>query len=41
MVVFAVGDLDIQFPFVPYDVQKELMKKVVECIDKVRNLTVP
>jgi hypothetical protein len=35
MVVFTVGDVDIQFPFVPYDVQKELMKKVLECIQKV------
>jgi len=35
MPVFSVDDLDIHFPFDPYDVQKDLMTKVVECINIV------
>jgi hypothetical protein len=35
MPVFNVGELEIQFPFEPYDVQKDLMTKVIECIDTV------
>ncbi|CAG7693054.1 unnamed protein product [Allacma fusca] len=37
MPVFKIDDLDIHFPFEPYDVQKDLMSKVVECLRMRQN----
>jgi len=33
--VVQIDDLEVNFPFEPYDIQKHLMSKVVECIKTV------
>ncbi len=35
MPVFPIDELDVHFPFEPYDVQKELMRRVIDCVKNV------
>lgn len=37
MTTVTIRDIDVKFPFTPYDIQKDYMTKVIECLDTHRN----
>ncbi|XP_045480526.1 regulator of telomere elongation helicase 1 homolog [Harmonia axyridis] len=37
MVITKINDIDVIFPFEPYDIQKNYMSKVIECLSLERN----
>ncbi|KAL3265782.1 hypothetical protein HHI36_009980 [Cryptolaemus montrouzieri] len=37
MISTNINGIDVQFPFEPYDIQKEYMSKVIECLSREQN----